>query len=209
GGAAEALDVARVRPAKTLGEEHLDALAEHGRARPAEDALGGAVEEHHPLLLVHRDDRVHRRLDDAAHAGLGTAKREVRHLPLGELPVDEEEARERRHAAHRRGGEEHLVAVPVEDRRDDRNRRRETGDADERPQQRREARGGKFRFAGWGRFRAGHGGGLFDRDQSWGGGGPHSEGMNPAIATAMQPASAPATDESLVVDTDLLRKYGG
>src|SRR5512142_127388 len=50
--------------------------------------------------------------------------------------------------------------------------------------------------------------GLFDRDQAAGGGLPHSCPMDTAIAEQTKSAVS-FPEDALVVDTGLLRKYGG
>jgi hypothetical protein len=86
-GLPELAHVPRVGGAEALRDQHLDRLSDHRRARPAEGAFGGGVELHHALRLVHGDDRVHGRLDDAADPRLGLSKGVLGHAPLLALAV--------------------------------------------------------------------------------------------------------------------------
>ncbi|MDW8469776.1 MAG: hypothetical protein RML56_13230 [Burkholderiales bacterium] len=74
-GAAEFIDVRAVRGAKACRDEAVERGAERLLAPPAEHRFRGAVEEHDALLVVHREDRVHRRIDHAFELRLGAPDR--------------------------------------------------------------------------------------------------------------------------------------
>ena len=96
---AEAPDMlAMRRPRKRSGISMSSGRAHHLLARPAEHLLGGLVEQHDVLLLVHGDDAVHRRIEHArqprrsahcscsARAAAVTSRRiTVSSLPLARL----------------------------------------------------------------------------------------------------------------------------
>ena len=59
-----------VASAKTRGDEFIQGRAQRFLAGAPEDLLGGAVEQHHALRLVDRDDGVHGRLHDGGEPGV-------------------------------------------------------------------------------------------------------------------------------------------
>ena len=72
-GAREAVHVLPMRGAEALRDQDVERAADHLGALAPEHPLGGRIEQHDPLRLVDRHDRVHRRVDDARKARLALA----------------------------------------------------------------------------------------------------------------------------------------
>src|SRR5690606_13046848 len=104
-GTPEAIDLDAVRGAEALRQEPVEGAAERFLARAAEDLLGGAVEEDDVLARIHRDDGVHRRVDDGG---------ELRLRRLGAMLGHEHLARGHQdaHADHDHVGDEHAAEEP-------------------------------------------------------------------------------------------------
>lgn len=98
-------DVPPVLGAVSRGNEAIEGTSDDVAHGAREHLLGGAIEEHDPLLLVHRDDGVHCRGDDSREARLAAPQRDLFLAALGEI------------ASHLR--ESHEGALLVAQRRDD------------------------------------------------------------------------------------------
>src|SRR6266545_1235077 len=64
-----------VRGAEPFGDEDRNRAPPHLRRRIAEYLLGRRIEENDALLAIHRDDGLHRRIDDPGQAGFVLAQR--------------------------------------------------------------------------------------------------------------------------------------
>ncbi len=98
----------RFRGARPARNEAVDRAADRFGRRRAEQALGGAIEEHDLAFGVDRDDAVVDRVDEAGHADLALAQRGLHVQPLGDVE-------ERRHRALQRAVVPHRMR-PVLDR---------------------------------------------------------------------------------------------
>ena len=85
---AETVQVLGVRRAEALGDEPRQRRADRLLARAAEHLLGRLVEEHDVLALVHGDDRVHRRIEDAAQPRLAAREQLLGAHALGHVAQD-------------------------------------------------------------------------------------------------------------------------
>ena len=99
--------------AKPLGHELVERLAEHGGARPQERLLGRGVEQDHALILIHRDDRIHCRLDDIGDASLDVLQSAAGGLTPPHLPVEQEDGQEERDESDDGRCDKRFGAIPV------------------------------------------------------------------------------------------------
>ncbi len=81
-------DMLAMAGAMALGHQALDGRADGLRRGDAEHPFGGGIEQHDPLLLVDRDEGVHRRLDDALHSKAAFRQGVLGRFAFGDVAQD-------------------------------------------------------------------------------------------------------------------------
>ena len=102
-------DVRAMHLAQSCRQQHFQRLAQHLRSRPLKDFFRRLIEQQHALLLIHGNDRVHRRFQDCAYLHLGAAQG----APGDDFVMDKYRRRRQDRDAGDQDGNQHLLRIPA------------------------------------------------------------------------------------------------